>query len=100
MEAPKQRISLQLGAHHISLVIDPAQEPIYRDAAARLEAKYKQYVNAFPSLSVEQIWIYVALDMAVNLQSDAREKNIAPLLAKMRELNQLITETLTEEKGL
>lgn len=90
----KQHISLQIGAHHLSLNIDPQQEPLYRDAASLLNEKYKQYAAAFPNLPVEQIWIYVALSMAVNLQSDARDKNLAPVLAKIKELNQLLSETL------
>lgn len=90
----KQRITLQIGAHKIVLNINPEQEPFYRDAAVRLSEQYQQYARRFPNLPVEQIWIYVALSMAVNLQSDARDKNIEPLMEKIRELNQLIEKTL------
>ena len=48
-------------------------------------------------MPVEQLWIYVALALAVNLQSDARDKNIGPIIDKVRELNQLIEETLNKE---
>lgn len=90
----KQRITLQIGAHKIVLNINPEQEPFYRDAAVRLNEQYQQYARRFPNLPVEQLWIYVALSMAVNLQSDARDKNIEPLMEKIRELNQLIEKTL------
>lgn len=95
--AATQRITLQIGAHRIALNIKPEQEPFYRDAAVKLNEQYNRYARTYPNLPVEQIWIYVALSMAVNLQSDARDKNIEPLLTKIRELNQLIVETLNED---
>lgn len=94
MENRKQHITLAIGPNRIALNIDPEKEPIYRDAASLLNEKYAQYAAAYSSLSIEQIWIYVALSMAVNLQSDVRDKNLAPVVDKIRELNKLIEETL------
>lgn len=94
----KQRITLQIVSRKIALNVIPEQEPFYRDAAVKINEKYQQYQRAYPNLPVEQIWIYVALEMAVNLHSDAREKNIEPILSKIRELNQLIEETLKNEE--
>jgi len=95
--ADKQRITLNIVSRKVALNIVPEQEPFYRDAAVRINEKYQQYIKAYPNLPVEQIWIYVALEMAVNLQSDQRDKNIGPLLEKVRELNQLIEKTLNNE---
>lgn len=95
--ADKQHITLQIVSRKIALNILPEQEPFYRDAAVRINDTYQKYVKAYPNLPVEQVWIYVALEMAVNLQSDARDKNIAPILDKIRELNQLIEKTLNNE---
>lgn len=92
--AEKQHITLQIDCHKIALNVNPEQEAIYRDAAVRINEKYRQYAAAYPNLPVEQIWIYVSLAMAVNLQSDARDKNIAPIIEKVRELNKLIEQTL------
>ncbi|MCQ2334533.1 MAG: cell division protein ZapA [Paludibacteraceae bacterium] len=92
--ADKQHINLQIGTHRISLNIPPAHEPFYRDAAVRLNERFKLYQSASPNKTMEELWIYVALDMAVNLQSDVRDKNIEPILQKVRELNDLITQTL------
>jgi len=78
----------------VPLLIDPKDESSYRDAAVMLNQQYKQYAAAYPQLPVEQLWIYVALSVAVNLQSDARDKNLAPILEKIKELNQLITDTI------
>lgn len=92
--ADKQHITLQIDCHRIALNVDPAQEAVYRDAALRINEKYRQYAAAYPNMPVEQLWVYVSLAMAVNLQSDARDKNIAPILDKIRELNALIDKTL------
>ena len=90
----KQHITLLIGPHRVSLNIDASKEPIYRDAAIKLNEKYNQYAAAYPSMSAELVWVYVALSMAVNLHSDARDKNLAPVVEKIRELNQLISNTL------
>lgn len=90
----KQNINLQVGGYNLAMSIDPEHEPFYRDAAEQLNQRYKQYAAAFPKMSVEQLWIYVALSMAVNLQSDARDKNLQPVIDKIRELNKLISDTL------
>lgn len=94
MAEKKQHITLQIDCHTIALSVRPEEEPMYRDAGKRLNALYQQYAKAYPSMPVAQLWIYVALAVAVNLQSDAREKNIAPILEKIRELNQVVEQTL------
>lgn len=96
MEARKQHIVLTLGPHRIPLNIDADKEPVYRKAAAHMNEKYNQYAKAYPNLSVEQVWVYVALSMAVNLQSDARDKSLEPFVDKIHELNELIQQSLNE----
>lgn len=59
-----------------------------------MNEKYNQYAKAYPNLSVEQVWVYVALSMAVNLQSDARDKSLEPFVDKIHELNELIKEAI------
>ena len=75
MDNRKQHITLQLDAHHISLNVLADKEALYRNAA-------------------EQIWVYVALEMAVNLQADAHAHRLQPVEEKIQELNQLIINTL------
>lgn len=90
----KQHITLQLDCHSIGLTVDREAEPMYREAGQRLNQKFEQYKRQYPHLSAEQVWAYVALAMAVNFQSDVREKNIQPIIEKIKELNILIQENL------
>ena len=43
--------------------------------------------------------MYVALELAVNLHSDAREKNLKPILEKLEVLNQLIESCLQDQEN-
>ena len=43
-----------------------------------------------PNKSAEQLWVYVALDMAVNLQADAHAHRLQPVDEKIQELNKII----------
>lgn len=90
----KQNITLTLDAHRVALAIDREQEPVYREAAQRVNDIYHKYTRAFPTLPVEKIWVYTALELAVNFQSDARDKRLQPVMDKLQELSQLINSTL------
>ena len=93
-ETRKQHITLQLDAHHISLNVYADKEPLYRDAAEQLNERYRHYRRLWPNKSAEQVWVYVALEMAVNLQADAHAHRIQPVDDKIQELNQLIINIL------
>ena len=56
--------------------------------------RYRRYSQKLPTSSAEQVWVYVALDMAVNLQADAHAHRLQPIDEKIQELNQLIINTL------
>lgn len=92
--ADKQNISLQLDAHRVSLSIAPEQEPFYREGAKMLNTRYAYYKRVLPQASAEQLWMYVALEVAVSLHSDAREKDIQPIDDRIRTLNSMIEEVL------
>ena len=91
----KQHITLQLDAHHVSMVIPREQEPAYREAAELLNKRYQHYLHHLPNASAEQLWLYTALEMAVSLRSDAREKSLEPVEKELKELNKLILEKLS-----
>jgi len=93
----KQKISLQLDAHVVSLLVERDQEPIYRQAATRVNEIYHKYSKAHPELPVEKLWVFTALELAVNLQSDVRDKRLQPVLEKLMELNKLINNTLNTD---
>ena len=65
-----------------------------KDAA--LEARFAagNDIGDLANQSAEQIWVYVALEMAVNLQADAHAHRLQPVEEKIQELNQLIINTL------
>lgn len=92
----KQHINLRLDAHSVGLDVPREQEPNYRAAAELLNKRYQYYLKLRPNASSEQLWMYTALEVAVALQSDAREKSIAPVEKEMKELNQLILKTINQ----
>lgn len=97
-----QRITLQIGAHNIVLEVPRTDERSYREATKLLNRRYLDYARRMPKASAEQVWVYVALEMAVNLRSDAREKSLEPIDEQLAALNQRILQALqdtdTEEK--
>ncbi|MBP3576262.1 MAG: cell division protein ZapA [Paludibacteraceae bacterium] len=99
-EARKQHITLQLDAHHISLNVVADKEVLYRNAAEQINERYRHYRKMLPTHSAEQIWVYVALETAVNLQADAHAHRLQPIDEKIQELNQLILNTLQNNKLL
>lgn len=85
-----QHIVLKLDTHNVALNIPADREPIYREAAELLNERYHVYQRRNPSASIEKIWLYVALEAAVNLKSDEREKGLATINKKIQAINQLI----------
>lgn len=94
MQDNRQNITLKLDVYTVPLRIDPTKEPIYRQAGKRVQEKFDQYKRAYPEWTAEQIWVYVALAMALNFEADVRDKNIQPILDRIRDLNTLIDNTL------
>lgn len=90
MEQRKQHITLQLDAHHISLNVQADKEHLYRKAADMINERYRHYQKLAPNKSAEQLWVYVALDMAVNLQADAHAHRLQPIDEKVQELSKII----------
>ncbi len=92
----KQHINLHLDAHTVGLDVPREQEPNYRKAAELLNRRYQYYLKLRPNASAEQLWMYTALEVAVALESDAREKSLVPVEKALKELNTLITEKLNQ----
>lgn len=91
----KQHINLHLDAHTVGLDVPRDQEPNYRKAAELLNRRYQYYLKLRPNASAEQLWMYTALEVAVALESDAREKSLVPVEQEIKELNELIKEKLS-----
>ena len=96
MISDKQHINLHLDAHTVGLDVPRDQEPNFRKAAQLLNQRYQYYLKLRPNASAEQLWMYTALEVAVSLQSDAREKSLIPVEKELNELNQIILEKLSK----
>ena len=95
MSENKQHINLRLDIHTVSLDIDPEKEPTYRDAAEWLNKRFQFYITRFRNVSPEKLWMYVALESALGLHADVRDKSLEPIKQKLDELNQKIESNLT-----
>jgi len=96
MSSEKQHINLHLDAHTVGLDVPRDQEPNYRKAAELLNRRYQYYLKLRPNSSAEQLWMYTALEVAVALESDAREKSLVPVEKELKELNQLIKNKINQ----
>lgn len=96
--AEKQNIHLQLDAHSISLTIDREQEPFYREGAKLLNQRYLYFRKVMPQATTEQLWMYVALQLAVNWRSDAHEKDLRPVEDQLAVLNELVKQRLAQQQ--
>jgi len=90
----KQHINLHLDAHTVGLDVPREQEPNFRKAAELLNQRYQYYLKLRPNASAEQLWMYTALEVAVALESDAREKSLEPVEQELKTLNKLIINTI------
>lgn len=93
----KQHINLHLDAHTVGLDVPREQEPNYRKAAELLNRRYQYYLKLRPNASAEQLWMYTALEVAVALQSDAREKSLVPVEKEIKALNEQIRKILSSD---
>ncbi len=96
LNSDKQHINLRLDAHMVGLDVPRDQEPNYRAAAELLNKRYQYYLKLRPNASAEQLWMYTALEVAVALQSDVREKSLVPVEKELKEINQLILKTINQ----
>ena len=96
LTSDKQHINLRLDAHMVGLDVSREQEPNYRAAAELLNKRYQYYLKLRPNASAEQLWMYTALEVAVALQSDVREKSLVPVEKELKEINQLILKTINQ----
>ncbi|MCQ2341789.1 MAG: cell division protein ZapA [Paludibacteraceae bacterium] len=91
----KQHIIITLDSHRIALDVERDDEPFYRKAQTLLNNEYQNHQRRLPSATSEQLWMYVALRVAVNLFASTREKDLEPYLRAIKHLNQEIEKKLT-----
>ncbi|MBR2166772.1 MAG: cell division protein ZapA [Paludibacteraceae bacterium] len=98
MSERKQNITLKLDIHTITLSVDPDKEEFYRLAGAWLNKRYQLYQAAYRNDSPEKLWLKVALEAAVGLHADARQKALEPIEQKIQELNKIILQKLNSNQ--
>lgn len=87
-------ITLQIGEHTMRFPVAWNEEKYYRDAAAHLNNRFQYYSSGMKNKSAEQIWVYVALEAAVNLLRENAKYDIEPMLQRIENINQSITDAL------
>lgn len=89
-------ITLQIGDHTMRFPIAWNEEKYYRDAAAHLNQRFQYYSSGMKNKSAEQIWVYVALEAAVNLQRENARYDMEPIMTRIQSINKTITDALTD----
>ena len=90
-------ITLQLGDHTMRFPVAWNEEKYYRDAAAHLNQRFQYYSSGMKNKSAEQIWAYVALEAAVNLQRENARYDMEPVMNRINTINQTILDALANE---
>ncbi len=98
MEPRKQNIHLRIDCYTVSLTILADEEPIYRQAAEMINRVYAKYLKGLPNKAPQELWIYTALEIAVNFNRDARGKDLKPVLDKVQEINNQLAQFLADDK--
>ena len=88
-------ITLQLGDHTMRFPVAWNEEKYYREAAAHLNQRFQYYSSGMKNKSAEQIWVYVALEAAVNLQRENARYDIEPVMDRINSINNTIINALT-----
>ena len=70
------------------------EEKYYREAAAQLNQRFQYYSSGMKSKSAEQIWVYVALEAAMNLERQAARYDMEPVMERINNMNKSIIEAL------
>lgn len=97
--AEKQNIRLQLDVHPLSLTIDRDLEPFYREGARLLNQRFQYYRRTMPKATSEQLWMYVALQLAVNWRSDVNAKDVTPIMQQLAALDEQVQSALNEKQN-
>ena len=87
-------IKLQLGDHPMRFIVPWNEEVYYRKAADYLNKRFQNYSNKNKGKSAEQIWVYVALEAAMNLERQAARYELEPVMERIGKINQSIIEAL------
>lgn len=88
-------ITLQIGDHTMRFPVAWNEEKYYREAAEHLNKRFQYYSSGMKNKSAEQIWVYVALEAAVNLHRENARYDIEPVMSRIDTINKTIIDALT-----
>lgn len=94
MNDGKQHITLKLDVHNVSMNVPREHEQAYREAAQYLNQRYQFYSKHLTKASVEELWMYVALDAAYRWKTMAQAESLKPIEQRTEEMNRLIQQAL------
>ena len=89
-------ITLQVGDHTMRFPVAWNEEKFYREAAEHLNQRFRYYSSGMKNKSAEQIWVYVALEAAVNLHRENARYDMEPVMDRLDSINQSIIEALND----
>lgn len=97
-----QRISLLIDGTKVSLQVRPQEEAIYRRAAERLNKRIQQYRSEYldstdPAHNGDFFRLMVALDMALQLESQLKLNDSQPVEAELSRLCAELQSLLTTQ---
>lgn len=90
----KIRINIQVGESHYPMLVEPKEEPIFREAARMVNRRLIAYSTKFrgANLPPEKILAMAAVDLAVMCQrqdhdanAEVTEANLANIVADLQE---------------
>ncbi len=87
-------IKLKFGSCILPMVVERADEIIYRDAEKLINSRFSYYTSKYPSQGKEMWLLMTALDIAVRLKRAEAEVDPAPmgqaLSALLKEVEQVL----------
>ncbi len=93
----KQNITIYINKIPLRFTIEQQDEPIYREAAVAVNQTYESMKTRFQGGRAEDLWMYVALQMATNWRRQANNNAIKPIIDKLTELDNKIVRQLDAE---
>jgi cell division protein ZapA len=90
-------INVQIGGYRLPLRIERKEEELYRLAEKVLGKYLEAYQKKYSHRSAEEVFIFVAYELAVMLVRKMMQQNTAPLAEKVSSLNQELEKLLAEK---
>ncbi len=92
----KQNITIYINKIPLRFTIDPSEEQIYREAANAVNQTYESMKSRFQTIRNDDLWMYVALQMATNWRRETNNNQLQPIVEKLKELDNKIVQHLDE----